>query len=191
MMVVLPAVLTMAEAQSAMLSPGGSVKVNGKALARTVAVFAGDTLQTEASPATIAAHGSTVYVPGDSQVTFRGNAVDVVEGGVLVTTSRRMTAEVGGFTVAPVETSARFEIARLNGVIQVAAHEGALAISRGEKTTMLEAGKAAIYDPAATSSAQDDDDDWKVLWIAAGAIGVAALVAYFTTRNSPSSPILP
>jgi hypothetical protein len=131
-------------ANSAMLTVSdGEVGPNGTNALRSAALFVGDTVSTRPdSVASINAEGSMVLVLADSSVQFEGNSVEMNHGGVVVTTTQAMAVRAGKLTIAPVaQRSARFEVSDSEGVVQIAAREGALAISDGTSTTILQEGQ--------------------------------------------------
>jgi len=131
-------------ANSAMLTrSGGADGLNGTNALRSSALFVGDTVATRPdSVASINAEGSMVLVLADSSVRFEGNSVNMHHGGVVVTTSQAMAVRAGNLTIAPVaQRSAKFEVSDSDGMVQIAAREGALAISDGASTTILQQGQ--------------------------------------------------
>ena len=131
-------------ASSAMLTVGdGDSSLNGNHVLRSSALFIGDTVATKPdSVASINAEGSMVLVLADSSVQFEGNSVNMGHGGVVVTTSQAMAVRAGKLTIAPVaQGSAKFEVSDSDGMVQIAAREGALAINDGASTTILQEGQ--------------------------------------------------
>lgn len=131
-------------ANSAMLTVSdGEAGLNGNDALRSSALFVGDTVSTRPdSVASINAEGSMVLVLADSSVQFEGNSVNISRGGVVVTTSQAMAVRAGKLSVAPVaQHSAKYEVSDSDGVVQIAAREGALAINDGTSTTILQEGQ--------------------------------------------------
>lgn len=131
-------------ANSAMLTLSDSdAGAGANQVLRSSALFVGDTVATRPdSVASINAEGSMVLVLADSSVRFEGNAVDMSRGGVVVTTSQALAVRAGRLTIAPVAyRTARFEVSESDGVVQIAAREGALAIADGSSTTILQQGQ--------------------------------------------------
>jgi hypothetical protein len=112
---------------------------------RSAALFVGDMVSTRPdSVASINAEGSMILVLADSWVQFEGNSVNMSHGGVVVTTTRAMAVRAGKLTIAPLaQRSAKFEVSDSDGVVQIAAREGALAIHDGASTTILQEGQEA------------------------------------------------
>src|SRR5579863_9597298 len=131
-------------ANSAMLTVSDSESSTGaNNVLRSSALFVGDTVATRPdSVASINAEGSMVLVLADSSIQFEGNSVNMGHGGVVVTTSQAMAVRAGKLTIAPVaQRAAKFEVSDADGVIQIAAREGALAINDGSSTTILQQGQ--------------------------------------------------
>src|SRR5713101_6040937 len=81
-------------APGAVLQASGKVQVNGIGSRKTTTLFSGDSVQTDAhSVASIIASGSSVFVSPNASVKFLGNAVEVEEGDVTITTSAGMAAK--------------------------------------------------------------------------------------------------
>jgi hypothetical protein len=128
---------------AAMLTTAGHTTVNGSDSPSSSAVFDGDVVATAmASAAAIDSEGSMVLVQPNSSVQFRGNSVDMGNGDVVVTTSKAMAVKVGKFTIAPAATqSAKFEVSHAAGMIVISARQGALNISDGKTSQVLEEGQ--------------------------------------------------
>ena len=128
---------------SAMLTAMGPINANGHIGPNSIALFAGDVVTTQVdSAATINAEGSMVLVQPDSSVQFQGNAVVMDRGAVVITTSKGMAVRTGKFTITPAASgSSKFEVSDSGGVVQIAAREGALTISDGATTTVLQEGQ--------------------------------------------------
>jgi len=110
---------------------------------RSAALFVGDTVSTRPdSVASINADGSKILVLADSSVQFEGNSLNMSRGGVVVTTTQAMAVRAGKLTIAPlVQRSAKFEVSDSDGLVQIAAREGALEINDGASTTILQEGQ--------------------------------------------------
>ena len=138
----LPTLLLASNSAMLMVSDG-EASPNGSSALRSAALFVGDTVSTRPdSVASINAEGSMVLVLADSSVQFEGNSVNMSHGGVVVTTSQAMSVRAGKLTIAPLaQRSAKFEVSDSEGVVQIAAREGALAINDGTSTTILQEGQ--------------------------------------------------
>lgn len=143
MVLVLPSSIVMAEAASAMLSVTGDVTVNGTHVARSTAVFPGDKVQTAGNAsASMTAEGLSVFLPGNSSLVVGAKQVELGCGGALVTTAKGASAQISDLTVSPARGErAKFEVTQVNGVIQIVAREGAVAVNNGGRTTRLEPGR--------------------------------------------------
>ena len=110
---------------------------------RSAALFVGDTVSTRPdSVASINADGSMVLVLADSSLQFEGNSLNMSHGGVVVTTTQAMAVRAGKLTIAPLaQRSAKFEVSDSDGLVQIAAREGALEINDGTSTTILQEGQ--------------------------------------------------
>lgn len=131
-------------ANSALLSVSNTEGPSANDALRSAALFVGDTVSTRPdSVASINAEGSMVLVLADSSVQFEGNSVNMGHGGVVVTTTRAMAVRAGRLTISPLaQRSAKFEVSDSDGVVQIAAREGALAIHE-VLTPILQEGQEA------------------------------------------------
>jgi adhesin HecA-like repeat protein len=183
---------------AAMLQTSGAVMLNGAAAPRTAALFRGDTIQTTSGSVTISPPGSSVLVSGNSRVTFRGQALDVNAGVVVVNTTNGMTAQAAVYNVSPAgRGSARFQVARLGEKIFVKSERGALTVSG--------AGRVMIVSEGSTEALGDDQTpppaagrrkgagialSGAELVLIGGGIAVAATMIALTTAKKPH-PITP
>jgi len=131
-----------------MLYTSGSAWVNGSNVPKTVAMFAGDLLQTRPdSTASIQTNGSSVLVMADSLVKFEGPAVEIEHGGVRVSTSRGMAARAGDVTVKPAGTSwTEFQVIDVDGRVQIAANKGDVTVQDDQGTTTVAQGQQTTRD---------------------------------------------
>jgi hypothetical protein len=143
MVVAVPAALFAADSGLAMLYSNGTARLNGSNLPRSSAIFPGDLVQTTAdSVAKINAVGTSLMVLSDSMVQFEGNAVKLERGGVAVSTSKGMATRAGEVTVTPRESVwTQFDVKSVDGLIQITARKGDLAVSDGAGTTTLAQGQ--------------------------------------------------
>ncbi len=146
--IVFPAQMLAGESPSAMLYTSGSAWVNGSAVPKTVALFAGDMLQTRPdSTASIQSNGSNVMVLADSLVKFEGPAVEIEHGGARVTTSRGMAARAGDVTVKPTGASwTEFQVIDVDGQVQIAANKGDVTVQDEQGTTTVTQGQQTTRD---------------------------------------------
>src|SRR4029077_16150636 len=77
---------------SAVLKSTGAVVLNGAGAPATTAIFSGDTVRTTVgSLLTISAPGSTILLPQNSQLTFKGNSVNLTDGKASIATTKGMS----------------------------------------------------------------------------------------------------
>ena len=136
------------ETASAMLYTNGAAWLNGSAVPKSAAVFAGDMLQTRPdSTARIQSNGSSVMVLADSLVKYEGPAVELEHGAVRVTTSRGLAARAGDVTVKPVNNSwTEFQVTDVDGRMQIAANKGDLMVQDDKGTTTVTQGQETTRD---------------------------------------------
>ena len=199
-----PAQMLAGETPSAMLYTAGSAWVNGTDVPKTMAMFAGDLLQTRAdSTASIQSAGSNVMVMADSLVRFEGQAIEIEHGGVRVTTSRGMAARAGEVTIKPVSDSwTEFQVVDVNGQVQIAANKGDVTVQDQQGTTTVSQGQQTTRDDTnenekkkkrrraagAATAAKGGimSSPWAVY---GGTAAVAGLGIWIWTRNEP--PVSP
>jgi hypothetical protein len=130
----------------------GNVLLNGTKAPIYSPIFSGDSLRTTAdSQVRIGSSGSSVTVQPYTLVTFHGEGVILGNGTVEMSTSRKMAAQAGDVTIVPAQNvQTEFEVARLNGVVQIFAKKGDLALSSGTETTRLAEGEQATEEEPST-----------------------------------------
>lgn len=145
---IVPLQLLAADSASAMLYTSGSAWLNGTEVPKSAAVFNGDMVQTKPdSSANINASGSSVMVLSDSLVKFEGPAVEIEHGAVRVGTSSGMATKAGEVTIKPAGGSwTEFQVADVDGQVQIAATKGDLTIQDQEGTTTLSQGQTTTKD---------------------------------------------
>lgn len=144
----IPMQLLAADTASAMLYTNGSTWLNGGAVPKSAAVFAGDMVQTRSdSTAQIHATGSSVTVLSDSLVKFQGPEVEIEHGAVQVATSRSLATKAGEVTVKPAGDSwTEFQVADVDGQVQIVASKGDLTVQDQQGTTTLSQGQQTTRD---------------------------------------------
>lgn len=144
----------------AMLYTHGSVKLNGSSVPRTSALFSGDVVETGVdSVANINTTGSTVLIKNDSLVQYDGGIVKLEHGGITVSTSSSMTMHAGNISVSPSGgVLTEFEVADVDGTVQIAARKGDLTITDDTGTAKLAQGQETTRDD---SQANDNDNQKK------------------------------
>ena len=144
-------VMLAGETASAMLYTNGAAWLNGSAVPKSAAVFAGDMLQTRPdSTASIQSNGSSVMVLADSLVKFEGLAVELEHGAVRVTTARGLAARAGDVTVKPAaNTWTEFQVTDVDGRVQIAANKGDVTVQDDKGTTTVTQGQQTTRDDTA------------------------------------------
>jgi hypothetical protein len=218
LILVFPYSLFAADASGALLYSSGATLLNGAGTPHSSAIFKGDEIRTsENSVANIATEGSSVLVRANSSVRFEGNAVQVTEGGVVVSTSKGMSARAGDLNIAPAsEKASKFEVAESDGEVLIAAREGGVIINDGTGTTVLQEGQQTTRDDVSQSDQASNDQNanqntrkrrrrrggavaagsgapisGKTAAYAAGAAGGAIALAAILTTGSPKCSISP
>jgi len=148
LVLLIPMQLLAADSASAMLYTNGAAWLNGGEVPKSAAVFSGDMVQTRAdSTANISASGSSVMVLSDSLIKFEGPGVGIEHGAVRVSTSRGLAAKAGEVTVKPASNSwTEFQVADVDGRVQIAATKGDLTIQDQQGTTTLSQGQQTTRD---------------------------------------------
>lgn len=203
----IPMQLFAGETASAMLYTNGSTWLNGGQVPKSAALFSGDLVQTRSdSTARINAAGSSVMVLSDSLVKFQGPDVEIEHGGVQVATGRGLATKAGEVTVKPAQPSwTEFQVADVDGRVQIVATKGDLTIQDQQGTTTLSEGQQATRDdtseptkkkhrkrgegavPAAQGSILSSS---KAIYVGAGIIGAVTIWA-LTRGEEPMSPSCP
>jgi len=172
---------------------------------RSAALFVGDTVSTRPdSVASINADGSMILVLTDSSVQFEGNSLNMSRGGVVVTTTQAMAVRAGKLTIAPLaQRSAKFEVSDSDGLVQIAAREGALEINDGASTTILQEGQQTTRQESdqasghkTTKGAAPGGNGFHIskktgLIIAGGAAAAGTTAALLLTTRNGSHPVSP
>lgn len=138
-----PVPLLAADTNAAMVYARGTAWVNGTSVPRSSAVFPGDLVQTRSdSSANISTPGSNVVVLSDSLIKYETNAVELEHGAVTVGTSKNMATRVGNVTITPATSQwTEFQVADVDGTVQILARKGDVTISDQEGTTTLPQGQ--------------------------------------------------
>jgi nicotinate-nucleotide pyrophosphorylase len=167
-------------AAAAMLFANGNVRINGSASRQSMALFAGDSVQTdEDSVANITASGSSVLVMPRTSIKFLKNLVELDEGGVAIATTKAMSIRADDLMVTPASSNmSKFEVAENEEFIVVAARQGDLVLVDGVEMSTVREGqqRSRRRKPGAAPVAGGHLVSSKTLAIIAGA-GVAAAVA--------------
>jgi hypothetical protein len=195
----LPAAIMSAETQGAMLYATNTVILNGSHVSRTSAVLPGDKVAVPSnSSVTISLKGTSILVPMNSSLVYKGNAVELEpQAAVSVNTKLGMAAEISGLKISPAKNgTASYEVARYNGQVFVAAKEGSVLIASATGTrTINEGTKASVPDPAPQTQAPaatgvSGIPTWVAELVGLVAVGAATGIGIAATRT-PASPVTP
>lgn len=137
------AVTLVAFDDSAVLKSTGVVVLNGSGAPATTAIFSGDTVQTTGGAVlTISSPGSTVLLPQNSQLTFRGKSVSLTGGKATISTTNGMSVATDRYVIAPGnQGTAQYEIEKTGDTLLVHASRGAVTIHSSGKTLTLAEGQ--------------------------------------------------
>jgi len=138
--ITLPATNLFADSAATMVYTVGNVTVNGGTISRSAAIFDGDFINTGEGGLTMTRRGSTVVIPGNSQIVLRGNSLELSCGGAMVKTVSGMSTVVQGYRISPVGDEGRYQVIESADQLQVASVEGQLAIFNGKQAIALAAG---------------------------------------------------
>ncbi len=146
-----PAPLVAADADTAVLYGTGSVYLNGSLLSNSSGITAGDVIQTkETGAANLNAAGSTVVIESNTIVRFQSSGLALDRGSVSVATGKGLSVFARDFKIAPVSAAwTEFYISRASGVIQIIARKNSITISCGPTTTTIKEGQQISRDDAA------------------------------------------
>src|SRR5579884_529968 len=133
---------------SAMLASQGDTSINGKKVPSSIAVFVGDRIQTgESSVATLTAKNASVLMFSHTMLTYGGNYVEMGCGAVaLDITGNALTARVQNLVVTPNSETAKIEITKINGKLQIGARQGSATVDDGTQKAQVETGKMLSFD---------------------------------------------
>jgi hypothetical protein len=129
----------------------------------------------------------------------------MAHGGVVVTTSKAMAVRAGRLKIAPMgQHSAKFEVSDGEGIVQIAARHGALAISDGNDTTILQEGQQTTRQDTEAKNSKDQGapptgkgyhvskKKLAIIFGGAAAAGTTAAILLTTGNGShPASPATP
>lgn len=176
--------------------------LNGAPIPRVSAIFPGDMVQTKAELADIAAFGSKVLIGKESLVTYRSNAVELERGGVSITTSKALAAQIGSLTIRPAAAEwTEFQVTNSDGGVHIVATKGDLLLADEKGTSTLSAGQETTREVAAHKrkkrsagappAAQGSVMDSKAAVLAGGAIAGGVTVWVLCQPEDPVSPDTP
>ena len=206
LVVVCPSAVLMAERPSAMLITSGTVRLNGTALPQSTGIFTGDVIDTSAdSVGSLSRSGSSVVVDPDSSIRYQDDGVSVLKGVARVQTSKGMAAHAGPISVIPVTNNALFEVRTDGKTALIASREGALTLTNGDDSFVLDPGhtaKVSLNDvsqdtqapkPAAKGGQKKRKPPAWLLWVIVGGVGAAAIACALacSTGAAALSPTVP
>ena len=207
LIVVFPSTMVMADRPTATLTTSGTVRLNGTVLPQSTSVFTGDVIDTAAdSVGSVTRSGSSVVVDPDSSIRYQDDGVSVLKGVARVQTSKGMAAHAGPISVIPVTNNALFDVRTDGKTALIASREGALTLTNGDDSFVLDPGhtaKVSLNDvsqdtqapkPAAKGGAKKlkVPPAW-LLWVIAGGVGAAAVACALacSTGDAALSPTVP
>jgi ferric-dicitrate binding protein FerR (iron transport regulator) len=202
MIFVFPMAMMAAETPAATLRANGPVTLNGVASGEFGSVFFGDTVATaKGSQAVLTAPNAMVLVPANSAVTLDAERVQVRAGAAVVTTSRKLGAQVKGVTVTPqAAQTTRFAVRESGNKIEVAALRGTVLIIEGSATTALTEGSTVSLDaaspapqasvPATGGSHFVGGPELGIILAVVGAVTAGVIVGVVNSQKE-SSPSIP
>ena len=205
LVVVCPSAVLMAELPSAMLTPSGSVRLNGTVLPQSTGLFTGDVIDTLAdSVGSLSRSGSSVVVDPDSSIRYQDDGVSVLKGMARVQTSKGMAAHAGRISVIPVSSDALFDVRTDGKTALIASREGALTLTDGSESFTLDPGYTAKVNvdvsqnqgqapkPAAKGGEKKKKPPAWLIWVAVAAGAFAVACALTCGKGAAAiSPVFP
>ena len=186
MAVVVPSTVMSGEAKAAMALASGVAALNGAALSRSAAIFAGDQLETSSNSAiTINANGSTVLIGANSRVHYFGDSFALHTGSMQVNTSKGLKLQTDTVTIEPSKDAAKFRVDRASKTVMIAALTGELRVNNGAETAVVPPGGSLTLkekDDEGPESAVKRTSDKAIFYIVAGGAGATAAMI-FATKN--------
>src|SRR5437879_4872501 len=152
-----PAALIAADADTAVLYGTGSVYLNGSLLSNSSAVTTGDVIQTkETGAANLNAAGSSVVIQSNTIVRFQSGGLALDRGSVTVATGRGLSVFARDFKITPASGNwTEFYISRASGVVQIIARKSGITVSCGANTSTIKEGQQFSRDDAANCGLVD------------------------------------
>jgi len=146
-----PAALIAADADTAVLYGTGSVYLNGSLLSNSSAVTTGDVIQTkETGAANLNAAGSSVVIESNTILRFQSSGLALDRGSVSIATGKGLSVFARDFKISPVSGAwTEFYISRASGVIQIIARKNSITVSCGPTTATIKEGQQVSRDDAA------------------------------------------
>jgi hypothetical protein len=128
---------------AAMLHASGKVEVNRSGTPGTMALFSGDSVNTQTdSVANITSGGTSILVMPNSSVKLQTNAVELSQGDVVIATSTGMAAKADELTITPAsQKQSKFEVLENDDSVTVAAQQGNVTVSDGQQSSTVPEGQ--------------------------------------------------
>jgi hypothetical protein len=128
---------------AAMLHASGKVEVNRSGTPGTMALFSGDSVDTQTdSVANITSGGTSILVMPNSSVKLQSNTVELSQGDVVIATSTGMAAKADDLTIAPAsKKQSKFEVSENDDSVTVAAQQGNVTVSDGQQSSTVQEGQ--------------------------------------------------
>jgi hypothetical protein len=121
---------------------GDDVSVNNSLIPKTTTIFPGDVITTKDGIANLVDTGSSAVVNKNSIIDYQKKSLKLDHGQVQVVTSVGMSVHVGCVVVSPAEeVMTKFEVLDVDGKIQIAARQGDVVVSEGERKETLSEGQ--------------------------------------------------
>lgn len=175
----------------------GAVTVNGKPVANTGTLFAGDRIQTGAgSAATLSSQGVVVQMEPNTTTAFNGRSLDVGCGNAMVATSIGTLVRVAGITANPAAQNAtRIQVSQVNGTVKITARDNWAVVNDGRIRQTLAPGQTVTFNrPGASCQipTQALGSSAAKVYLPAAAIVVGlGVVSYCTSNGSFCSQVSP
>ena len=204
---ILPGQSGQGQTGAAILRTEGGVWVNGYEARDSSAVFPGDLLETKpGSSANLSLDGSTVLIQPESVAKLQTNLLELDHGSVSVGTSKSFKVRVNCITVVPVLNEwTQYEVANLNGNIQVAAGKDDVNVERGIDRKKPSPETEASHGSTVHEAEQKSFDQSEICgaparplaastsvnpkWIAIGAAGGGVLICVLLCRGGGKTPL--
>jgi hypothetical protein len=218
LILMLPHSVIAADLPVALLHAQRGVWVNGKEVPDSTAIFAGDTLQTQAGAvASLDSEGSTILLKPESVATLQHNYLTLDHGGVSVSTATQYRVKVRCLSVVPVvQDWTQYDVTDVSGKLDVAARKKDVNVDHGaarakssqpdvsnpetsSQATVREGEEKSHDESEACGAAERPggaDSTLNAKWIYAGAGGTGAIILLLLLGGgggkkpsiSPSSP---
>ncbi len=152
LLIFFPLVMNAMPAQGT-LQVQGAVSVNGRAVANTATIFAGDRIETGAgSVATLSSQGVVVQMQSNTTAIFTGRSLDLGCGDATVLTSVGTMVRVADIVTTPaVQNTTKIQVSQRNGTIKVTPQDNWAVVSDGRiRQTLAPKQTASFQRPGAT-----------------------------------------